>query len=863
MARPRAATPAASDTPAPRRRRAPVRTATGPRTSPHDEAIARSVAHLAAEGCTPTAVQRAVFEALASRAPLLVVAPTGSGKTAAVMLPLFAALAAERDATPAAGTRVLYLTPVRALADGHGATLAAMARAISPRLTVGVRTGDTSSHARTKLKRAPPDVLITTPETLAVMLATDTRDGLAGLREVVLDEVHLLADGKRGALLAATLATLDAFVRRCDNPVPRRLALSATVASPAVLGRWVAPETRVLAVHEGALRPVLDLAEPALPDPYPPGAWTWCTALPTLARRILGAAGATLVFVGSRANAEAWSMALRDVLPARIGVACYHGSLSAEARAAVAAGLADGTLHAVVATSSLEVGVDLPRVTDVLCLGSPPSVTRLLQSAGRADHRPGAAARASLIPRGASDLVRCAAILHAARDGRLEDLDLRAGDLDVAIQAALGRIALGPCTRDDLAATLRAAWPFVHLDDATLDRVLGFLRTGGAALAAYPEMARAVSPDGVHWEIAHPRALRRYLQGVGTIVSEPTVAVLRGTAVIGQLQGRYAALLEPGDRFSLGGRTWRVVGRHPEGLQVRPDKADPRSVPVWDGARAALSPVVAEAVESLWGALDDLVSARAADERTAAIARALDIGAHNAAAVGALVLAQRAASALPRPGRFLVEHLVDGGRAHLVAYTFAGSRANEVIARAMAVRMRAETGYGAEVSALDECACVTFPADVRVDAATARAWLAPDGLARCLAETLDASVLASAYFREVARVSQLLVSDGRKGAVTPGLLHDVLRRHDPGHVLLTARDHTLWTALDGPRAESVLRARAVQPMAFHRLDGPSALAVPVLAWARRDGVMPADPERALADAAHALWQRAQRLEGRA
>ena len=189
MARPRAASSAASDAPAPRRRRAPARAATAPRTSPHDEAIARSVAHLAAEGRTPTAVQRAVFEALASRAPLLVVAPTGSGKTAAVMLPLLAALAAQRDdAIP--GTRVLYLTPVRALADGHGATLAAMARALSPRITVGVRTGDTSSHARAKLKRAPPDVLITTPESLAVLLATDARAPLAAVTDVVLDEVH-------------------------------------------------------------------------------------------------------------------------------------------------------------------------------------------------------------------------------------------------------------------------------------------------------------------------------------------------------------------------------------------------------------------------------------------------------------------------------------------------------------------------------------------------------------------------------------------------------------------------------------------------------------------------------------------------
>jgi len=806
-------------------------------------------------------VQEAVFEALAARAPLLVIAPTGSGKTAAVMLPLLSDLAARRDAGPhAAHTQVVYLTPVRALADGHAQTLAAMAHDLDPRITVAARTGDTSGHARAKLKRSPPDVLITTPETLAVMLATDTRDGLARVREVVLDEVHLLGEGKRGALGAATLATLDALVRLHDGPVPRRLALSATVAEPLRLAAWVAPDTRVLSVHEGALPAVLDLTEPALSEAFPPGAWTWCTALPTLARRILAARGATLVFVGSRSNAEAWSMALRDVLPARLGVACYHGSLSAEARTAVATGLADGTLHAVVATSSLEVGVDLPRVTDVLCLGSPPSVTRLLQSAGRADHRPGVAPRATLLPRAASDLVRCAAALDAARRGELEALDLRHGDLDVAIQAALGRIALAPCTRAQLADTLRAAWPFADLDDPALDRVLNYLATGGSALRAYPEMARVVCDDDGLWRMAHPRALRRYLQGIGTIVSEPTVAVLRGTFVVGQLQGRYANLLEPGDRFSLGGRTWRVVGRVTEGLQVRADKADPRAVPVWDGSRAALSAVVARAVEALWGDLDRLADTLRPDALPEAAAVRLGAGPHNTAAVLAMVHAQRRRSVLPAPGRFVVECIADGARQHLIAYTFAGSLANEVIARAVAVRMRAETTDGAEVCALDEAACVTFAATTVVDTARVRRWLAADGLRHTLAETLDASVLASAYFREVARVAQLLVGDGRKGAVTPGLLHDVLRRHDPGHVLLAARDHTLWTALDGPRAEAALHARTTQPLTLRHLQGPSALSVGVLAWARRDGVAPADPERALADAAHALWQRAQRLD---
>jgi ATP-dependent Lhr-like helicase len=841
-----------------RERRAPVRVSVTGHS--YSAAVARARKYLTDRGMRPSEVQEAVFASFAEPAPLLVVAPTGSGKTAAVMLPLLALLDDELRATSssegsARGVRVLYLAPVRALVTGHGERIREMIDGMGSPLRVGVRTGDTSSSERARILRSPPEILTTTPETLGVILGTDARRILANTRAVVLDEVHILAAGKRGALLSATLEILDALVRQSDRPPPRRVAMSATVHPIETLAAWVSPETRVVRAG-GGLAPALDLADPVMDAAFPSAGWTWRTALPTVARRVAKMDGTSLVFVGARARAEQWTLALRDVLPARMSVACFHGSLSPEERAAVADGLAQKALRAVVATSGLEAGVDLPSVTQVMVVSSPPSVTRLLQAAGRADHRPGCAPRATVIPTSAHDLVRCAAVVRASRRGEIEPVEMRAGDLDVAVQAALGCIALGPCTRDDIGAILRRSWSFRDLDDRDLDAVLGFLHTGGDALAAYPEMSRAVT-DGSHWALASKRSLRKYLQQIGTIVGDVTVTVRHGQFAVGQIEGRFAALLEPGDVFVLAARTWSVVSRTGDELQVRPAPATRKAIPSWGGTRASASEVVSREEERVWAELDDALKSSAASERVERVRAVLATGEENARAVVRLLRAQAAVSKVPRAGTFLIEVIRAKGVTHLVAFTYAGSVANEVIARAVAARIRRSTGSGAQVSALDDALCVSFESARKTfNEPTLRAWFSPERLEDDLNEAFEGSVLAGALFREVARVAQLWAPDGRRGAITPGLLYDVLRKYDPKHVLLRALAHTLWTALDGARAVRALTERASQPIHVATLRDPSPLAIPVFVWATRDQVAPDDPENALVAAAHALFQRA-------
>lgn len=810
---------------------------------------------------SPTPVQRAVFAALATPGPLLVTAPTGSGKTAAVMLPLIASLDSrlDKETERPVSARILYVAPVRALVDGHTKGVAELAKGLDARVRVDARTGDSTSHHRAKLRRSPPEVLITTPETLAVMLATDTRATLSAVESVVLDEVHLLAAGKRGALFAATLAVLDAHVISQGRARPRRVAMSATVKPLATLASWVSEETRVIEAGGGEA-PALDLADPVMDSAFPSGSWLWRAALPTVARALASSDGTSLVFVSARARAEQWTLALRDVLPARMSVACFHGSLSAEERGAVAEGVAARSLRAVVATSGLEVGVDLPAVSRVMVLSSPPSVTRLLQAAGRADHRPGCAPRATVVPTSALDLVRCVAVLDAARRGDLEDVDLRAYDLDVVAQAILARVALSPCSRDEIASTIRAAWPFRDLDDDDLDDVLNYLATGGDGLAAYPELARIVT-DGERWAIASKRSLRRYMQAVGTIVGDVAVPVRNGAMTVGQVEGRFAGLLEVGDHFVLGARVWRVASLSAGEIQVRPARNSSTTVPSWAGARASQSEPVSASCERLWGALEDAVKRAPADE-VETLRAALSTGVDNARAVRTLIHTQRAVSALPTSKRFVIERVREGKKLHVAALTLAGSMANEVIARAVGARVRGATGLGCEVSVSDECACVTLTGLKREpDEETLRAWFSPHELFDDLLNSLDGSVLAAAYFREVARVAQLWTPERARGTVTPGLLYDVLRKYDSDHVLLRALRFTVWTALDGPRAERRLAELARRPWHIATLEGPSPIAIPVFAWAARDTVAPDDPESALAAAAHALFQRAAALAG--
>ena len=391
------------------------------------------------------------------------------------------------------------------------------------------------------------------------------------------------------------------------------------------------------------------------------------------------------------------------------------------------------------------------------------------------------------------------------------------------------------------------------ITEADLAAVMGYLAHGGDALAAYPEMARTVT-DGERWAINGRRSERRYRQGIGTIVGEVTVEVRHGRRVVGQLEGRFAVSLEVGDRFVLGGRKWKVISRASDALCVRPDRGPERALPAWSGQRPAQSAQVADAVEALWSELGALAHLEG-DALTTRLTTLLGVHPVTARAVGALVHVQARRASLPGTDRFVVELHRDGERAHLVAFTFAGAMANELIARAVAARYRDDTDDAASVCALDETVCVTGGAALaEVSLATLRQWFAPEGLRDDAMGALAEGVLSGAYFREVARVAQLWLPEMRSGAVTPGLLHDVLRKYDPGHVLLRALEHTLWTSLEGDRAVAALTERTGRRWHVHRMDAPSPMSIPARTWMDRDAVHGDDPERALLDAAHRLFE---------
>lgn len=852
--------------------------------------VQRCEAFLEALELEPTEAQRAMFEGwFGERDDLLLIAPTGSGKTFAASLPILTTVDADRAKHLAAGTAVLVVCPTRALVDQHKETLATVARGLSALdrrggdaparepLVVASRTGDTSSSERATQKRKPPAVLVLTPESLALLLGSSAREALAAVSVVVLDEVHQLSAHKRGELLSVTLATLDALCRARGNDRPRRVALTATanpiteitawIAGKAPDGRRARASARVAVLEAGAFRPPsIELLTVASDEPFPSAGWSAKKLLPAVARAVAKSEGTTLIFVSSRPRAEAWTRALRDVLPANMQVACFHGSMSWDERSLVAQRLQRGELRAVVATSSLEAGIDVPAAEQVLFLGAPATVTQAVQSAGRSRHRPDETPRALVACTDVADIVDAVAVRRSSARGEVEPVVVRSGDADVLVQGVLAVVAMGPAAHDEIARTLRDSRAFSQVDDELLASAIDHLRTGGDALAAYDEAHKIIADDSGLLALAGPHVQRAYLRGVGTIVDDPAVAVYFGARLIGRIEGRFASGLEVGDRFALAGSTWKVLARTtPTRMDVARAERDRGPVAQWTGSRAPRSDLVAREVARCYRALDEC-AARSIDEQSAAaaIAQELDVDAPTATMLARWTRAQRDVSAVPTESRVVLECVRGRGRDALVLYTFAGWAANEVLARVAAERWRTITGAGCELCASDLGLALTLPrraalsVDRREDALSLFAPSESSSLRAMLSRTLEGSMLARTTFREVARVSQLSTADTRPGAATPGLLYDVLRKHAPGHLLLRALDQTIWASLDGERAERWLERCASAKVEFVRLDQPSPMSIPVLARGERttDRVAPDDLDGALARAAHQLWMRA-------
>ena len=748
--------------------------------------------------------QRETWAACAAGESGLIHAPTGTGKTLAAW---FAAVGdwlnrAEDDGiTP--GLTVLWITPLRALAADTTAHLAASAAELGLNWTVERRTGDTASSVKARQRRRLPSALVTTPESLALLLSYAEHERLfASLDVVVVDEWHELLSTKRGVALELCLARLRAL-----RPGLRTWGLSATLANleqarDALTGG--APGRLVRGMTPAATH--IDALVPETIERFP-----WAGHLGTrLVQPVieaLEAAESTLLFTNTRAQAELWHQAILRARPDWLArVALHHGSLDRALRERVEAMIADGQLACVVATSSLDLGVDFSPVDQVIQIGSPKGVARLLQRAGRSGHRPGVASRILCVPTHAFELVEIAAARRKALAGEIEAREPLTGALDVLAQhivtRALGSSARGGVSEQALHAEVTATLAYRDLGDAAWQWTLDFVTRGGTALSAYPEFRRVDRVDG-RLTVGDRRIARRHRMTMGTITSDAAMSVkwLKGGR-IGTVEERFIAQLTPGDVFLFSGRLLELVRVRELTAYVRAARRRKRHVPRWAGGRLAISGTLADAIRGL------IEQARDGDYREPELA-----------AIRGLLEVQRQWSALPGTDELLVEHVTSREGRHWFFYPFAGRLAHEGLSALVAWRLARMHAATFRFSVNDYGFELVTRSRVEFSAAELRAALSSENLIDDLLACLNAAELSKRAFRDIARIAGLVFpgypgshKSARQVQASSGLVYDVLARYDADNLLLDqARREVLERELELGRLRGAL----------DRIDGQS------------------------------------------
>ncbi|MFM7346323.1 MAG: ligase-associated DNA damage response DEXH box helicase [Tagaea sp.] len=757
----------------------------------------------------------------------LLVAPTGAGKTLAGFLPSLVELAAD----PAPGLHTLYVSPLKALAiDVHRNVEKPIAEMALP-IRAETRTGDTPQAKRVRQRKSPPHILMTTPESLALMLSyPDARAFFGRLRAVVIDEVHALAGTKRGDLLALDLARLAEVA-----PDARRIGLSATVAEPPSLARFLASgqdANPAIVQGEAGARAAVSILVPEARIPW--SGHMAVHALPEVYRAIAKARSA-IVFVNTRAQAEICFRELWKLNEANLAIALHHGSLAPEQRRKVEAAMAAGKLRAVVATSSLDLGIDWGDVDLVVQIGAPKGAARLIQRVGRANHRLDEASRAVLVPANRFEMLECRAAIAALDAAEIEPLRAPPGALDVLAQHLLANACSEPFDADATFARVRGAAPYENLARADFERVLGFVADGGYALGAYERFKRLKRDEAGKWTVSSALAVRQYRLNVGTIVEEPmlNVAFRRGKR-LGRIEENFIVHLAPGDTFAFAGQVLRYEGMRETTVEVSRAKDDQPKVPIFAGGRM---PFTAELAARVRGILNDPESWKDLPRD-----------------VKEWLTLQRRRSELPSRDGLLVETFPRHGRWFLVAYCFAGRNAHQTLGMLLTRRMERAGLRPLGFVASDYSIAVwsTRPVDRPEE------LLVEDILGDELEEWLADSAMLKRAFRNVAVIAGLIErrhpgqeKTGRQVTFSSDLIYDVLRKHEPDHVLLRATRADAATGLvDLERLAAVLRA-ARGKIRHRRLARVSPLAVPVLLEVGREAVYGAAIEDALADEAAA------------
>ena len=778
----------------------------------------------ARRGWEPHPHQLALVARAADPATLLI-APTGGGKTMAGFLPSLIDL----GAAPQPGLHTLYVSPLKALAADIRRNLATPVAELGLRLRIEDRTGDTGPSQRARQRIDPPHILLTTPESLALMLSyTEAPQIFGGLARVILDEIHALAESKRGDQLALCLARLQTLA-----PAMRRVGLSATVEDPPALARFLGAGARVLLADPGP-EPDLAILETDTPPPWAGQGGRYAARA---VMDLIAAHRTTLVFINTRAQAELFFQALWAVNDADLPVGLHHGSLSREARVRVEAAMASGGLRAIVATGSLDLGIDWGDVDLVIQVGAPKNVKRLVQRIGRANHRYNAPSKAILVPANRFEVLECRAALDAVAEHDLDGEPRGAGPLDVLCQHILLTACAGPFSADALFAEVRSAGPYADLTRADFDDCLAFCATGGYALRAYDRWRRLVERDGL-WSLRDPRRARSIRMNVGTILETETLKVrLRGGGgmALGEIEEEFAASLTPGDTFLIGGETVRYERLREMTVEVsRAATRDPK-IAVFMGTKLATSTLLSRRVAGL-----------VADR-----SRWRDLPPHMRSWLGL----QARISRLPQPDRLLVETFPRGDRVFTALYGFAGRNAHQTLGLLVTRRME-EAGLDPLGFVANDYALLIWGLKAPPDPA---ALLTPAGLREGLELWLGENAVMKRTFRAAATIAGLIEKNlpglrksGRQATFSSDILYDTLRKYDPDHLMLRiTRAEAGRGLVDFDRIEEML-ARVAGRIDVLRAPHVTPLAAPLLLEVGRVPIRGRAEARLVAEAAEAL-----------
>ncbi len=726
----------------------------------------------ARRGWAPRAHQIAMVEAGRAGRSTLLIAPTGAGKTLAGFLPSLIELSRRPPPSPPSGVHTLYISPLKALAVDVERNLLAPIEEMGLPVKAESRTGDTGMARKQRQRVKPPDILITTPEQLALFLAWEgARRYFEDLRCVIIDEVHALWPSKRGDLLALGLTRLETFAPGC-----RRVGLSATVDDPDLICRWLSagPDCQVDLIQGAAgAPPVVDmlLCEGSVP-------WAGHTARHAMAEvyEAIRRAGTALVFVNTRFQAEFAFQELWRLNEASLAIALHHGSLAAEQRRKVEAAMARGALRAVVCTSTLDLGVDWGDVDLVIQLASPKGASRMVQRIGRANHRLDEPSRALFVPANRFELLECQAAREAIAENTLDSEEPRVGALDVLAQHIMGCACSESFALTELYDEARRAAPYRDLAWEDFEQTVDLVATGGYALRAYDRFARIVKDLDGRWRVRNDEMALRHRLNLGAITSPAMLSVRiassrRGSPgrKIGEVEEGYLEVLEIGDTFVFAGQVWRLAGLSGNDVLVRPAPGEDAKMPSWGGSKFALSTFLAGRVRAMmsdahhWEKLPD-------DVRD-------------------WLQLQRDRSAIPAPEEMLVETFPRGRRNFLVCYPFEGRLAHTTLAMLLTRRLE-RLGMGPLGFVCNDYALAVWALRSLTNLDLADLF-AEDMLGDDLESWMAESSMMKAAFKSCAVIAGLIErrfprgeKSGRQITFSTDLVYDVLRRYQGDHLLL-------------------------------------------------------------------------------